>query len=223
MPNCTMCNIDVSRIYGGLCVNCLSIKAAQTAKEKLDTEHSTDGLQINTPIGNDLMRILRTGQGNFSLADEAKGQESIKVAENESSKAQKTTKLSGATDPQQPKDELKTIKTSEILHIVCRPAGEARFAGTIDASKIDGSIYGVAGDNVWYFNRLFVPKQLRSTGIANKLLMELVKVMEEDKITMVCDVNSYGDLDEEQLINLYRKYGFNDTGDGYLLYTPKKV
>jgi len=220
MAVCKSCKQEVSRVYDGICASCLSVRAVQDTKKKLDTEHKIEGLEINTPIksDNELMQILRFGQGNFVPSPEVPKDDLSKVTK---SFAQSANTKQNETK-QEPTEEIKVIKTPELIHIVCRPAGEVRFAGTIDASKIDGSIYGVDGDNVWYFNRLFVPKQIRKKGIASRLLQELVKIMEEDKIIMICEINAYGDLEEEELVDLYKKYGFKETPDEYLLYIPKR-
>jgi hypothetical protein len=45
-------------------------------------------------------------------------------------------------------------------------------------------------------------------GYATKLLCELEKIADEKAMNIVLDINPYGDLNHEQLHNLYMKHGF---------------
>lgn len=63
-------------------------------------------------------------------------------------------------------------------------------------------------DKTYYFNRLIVHSSLRNQGIATALMKTLVQVLDEEKITLLCDVNPYGDLTLEQLVLFYSKFGF---------------
>lgn len=63
-------------------------------------------------------------------------------------------------------------------------------------------------DNIYYFNRLIVHQSLRNKGIASALMNKLIEVLDCNKITLICDINPYGDLDLNQLITFYGKYGF---------------
>ncbi len=196
MGKCKDCGEETIRLYDGLCVPCLSVSASRNEQNKLDDENSLQGIKINTPIGNDMMSVFRVGQGNFGVKIPVNKEEPKEVK----------------------KDDLKVIKTEDYINIIYRPDIKDRFYGTIDLTKIDGDIYGVSGDNVWYFNRLFVPNQIRSKGVANKLLTELVKTLKDTGITLICEINPYGDLNEENLKELYLKFGFKETSEGYLIY-----
>jgi len=63
-------------------------------------------------------------------------------------------------------------------------------------------------ENTYYFNRLIVPPAKRNKGIASNLLLKVGFWADENNITIYCDINPYGDLDYNQLTNLYLKYGF---------------
>lgn len=63
-------------------------------------------------------------------------------------------------------------------------------------------------DKVYYFNRLIVHNSLRNKGIATALMTKLISILDEEKIILHCDVNPYGELNMEQLISFYGKFGF---------------
>lgn len=93
-----------------------------------------------------------------------------------------------------------TINSSEFcmsINILC----DKYHLASIEISKIPDE------DN-WYFNRLIVPKEFRHQGYATKLLCELEKIADEKAMNIVLDINPYGDLNHEQLHNLYMKHGF---------------
>lgn len=72
------------------------------------------------------------------------------------------------------------------------------------------------GDNTWYFNRLYVHAGMRGRGISKVLLGELMKIVDEKKGKVICDVNPYGDLDRDALVKLYKSFGFVE-GEGFLV------
>lgn len=66
-------------------------------------------------------------------------------------------------------------------------------------------------DNIyWYFNRLIIPPHCRSKSYAKQLMQKLIEVLDKNNITLLCDINPYGDLTYEQLDGLYKSYGFVD-------------
>jgi len=78
------------------------------------------------------------------------------------------------------------------------------------------------GNEEWFFNRLFVHEKMRNQGVGTMLMSELVRVLDEDKIVLVNEVNPYGDLDYNQLVSFYKKYGFVDMEiEGGLIRYPK--
>ena len=120
--------------------------------------------------------------------------------------------------------EVHISRSDQLLQLMYKPVGEM-LAGSIDVSSIgkEGAfVYGIEGENVWYFNRLFVPVKLRNRGIASKLLEKLLEVMKRDGMTVVLEINPYGDLNLRELRELYMRYGFKKTRGEYLIYTPEE-
>lgn len=78
----------------------------------------------------------------------------------------------------------------------------------LDDRKIALAEISKLPDDTWYFNRIFVPVEYRGQGIATDLMKELIKLADESKITICCDINPYGDLNFDQLKVFYKKFGF---------------
>ncbi|CCO08742.1 GNAT family N-acetyltransferase [Desulforamulus hydrothermalis] len=72
-------------------------------------------------------------------------------------------------------------------------------------------------DNVWYFNRLIVPKCTRRQGLAGELMKKLVTLLDDNKIILINEVQGTGDLNNDQLVIFYKKYGFFETDRPYRL------
>ena len=77
---------------------------------------------------------------------------------------------------------------------------EKIYLASAEAEKID--------KNIWHFNRLFVHEKLRYRGIGTALVKAVVKFFNENKLTLINHVNSYGDLELKQLKQFYLKNGF---------------
>jgi hypothetical protein len=58
---------------------------------------------------------------------------------------------------------------------------------------------------VYYFNRLVSRKK----GDGSILMKELSKALDDAKISVILEVNPYGDMGLNDLIGFYEKYGFN--------------
>lgn len=83
-------------------------------------------------------------------------------------------------------------------------------------------------EDAWFFNRLFVPSEMRNKGIATQLMNRLIEILDEYNICLINTVNAYGDLNEDQLITFYKKFGFKEGCSdpklkGLLVYIPKKI
>ena len=78
--------------------------------------------------------------------------------------------------------------------------------------------------NIWYFNRLFVPPNMRGKGVATQLLKCLQEILINKKIFLICEINPYGDLDYSQLEALYVKNNFKKINDeSFLIFNPLTV
>ncbi len=62
--------------------------------------------------------------------------------------------------------------------------------------------------NDWLITRLFVPPNYRNQGIASGLMQELTTWADEKKVTLVAEINPYGDLGREKLIEFLEKHSF---------------
>ena len=60
----------------------------------------------------------------------------------------------------------------------------------------------------WLITRLFVPPNYRKQGIATNLMQELTTWADEKKVTLIAEINPYGDLGREKLIEFLEKHSF---------------
>ena len=96
---------------------------------------------------------------------------------------------------------------------------EIRETGTVEHGMVnfyytENSVMGSATIesfiyDVWYFNRLFLHRQLRNRGIGTALIRKVVAFCKENGITLFTGINPYGDLNYEQLKQFYLKNGFS--------------
>lgn len=85
--------------------------------------------------------------------------------------------------------------------------------GFINFAIIDGHQRSCAElsrmpDDTWYFNRLFVPEDLRNGGRGAALVKEVVNFSKENGILILLELNPYGDLNYAELEGFYLKNGF---------------
>lgn len=62
--------------------------------------------------------------------------------------------------------------------------------------------------NDWLITRLFIPSNYRNQGIATGLMQELTIWADAKKVTLLAEINPYGDLGREKLIEFLFKYNF---------------
>lgn len=60
----------------------------------------------------------------------------------------------------------------------------------------------------WLITRLFVPPNYRNQGIATILMQELTTWADKKKATLIAEVNPYGDLGREKLIQFLFNFNF---------------
>lgn len=58
---------------------------------------------------------------------------------------------------------------------------------------------------VMFFNRLNVPKEMRKEGVGTKLLQALNEYLNKENGFLINTANAYGDKDQQQLIEYYKK------------------
>jgi len=79
------------------------------------------------------------------------------------------------------------------------------------------------GDGWFYFNRIFVPQDLRGRGIATAMMEKVAELLDARGSEAVIEVNPYGNLDFEQLVKFYEKWGAEMTEKGYMVRKPRKT
>lgn len=58
------------------------------------------------------------------------------------------------------------------------------------------------------FGRLYVEPGSRNQGLAKRLLERSMEYLRQTGLPTLCDVNPYGDLGYDKLVELYTRYGF---------------
>ncbi len=99
--------------------------------------------------------------------------------------------------------ELTKRITKECITLVYRVPGNSGLASA--------TIKKIYNDGTWVFPRLFVPKSMRNQGIASFLMSELIKILDDNKITLMGGIYPTGDLDYDRLTTFYKKYGFGES------------
>lgn len=69
------------------------------------------------------------------------------------------------------------------------------------------------GDLLYEVNRINVPRRWRGRGIARKLVTKVLEDADREKITLVLDINPYGDMDYKALKAWYERLGFSQEKD----------
>lgn len=96
--------------------------------------------------------------------------------------------------------------------------GEKCFdLGILDISRFGVEIEGATNEDVWYFNRINVSYDMRGKGVGRELMNSMIEYVKERKISLVCEINPYGEMDYNQLKRFYMSCGFEDVGDYLIL------
>ena len=85
------------------------------------------------------------------------------------------------------------------------------FPGCAELSELDYVLISPipTNDRPWfYFNRLFVNQKIRRMGVATDLMTQVINWADTEKFNIFIEINPYGDLDFDQLVNFYKKFGF---------------
>lgn len=109
-----------------------------------------------------------------------------------------------------------------ILHM---PSYSRAESGVVDTDIFDCYIDKSKckpGFKLAFFNRLF--SRDRGKGIGGDLVELLLDECDKNNIVMLCAVNAYGDLKQNQLLKFYKKHGFVETFEkckDALIYYPR--
>lgn len=95
------------------------------------------------------------------------------------------------------------------MHIEQKTFAAPKYAGVAELNQLPTNcpVHRFSGE-WWWFARLFVQPEYRNTGIATSLMNDVVDWADEKHIAILCTVNAYGDLDTNQLVKFYKKFGF---------------
>lgn len=72
---------------------------------------------------------------------------------------------------------------------------------------------------VFYFNRIKAREEGKGEGTL--MMKELIKILDEKKVTVINELNPYGNLNLEDLQKFYSKYGFVKKQDQLMIRKPK--
>tara|TARA_Y100000310_G_C20694347_1_gene824436 strand:+ start:3195 stop:3581 length:387 start_codon:yes stop_codon:yes gene_type:complete len=72
---------------------------------------------------------------------------------------------------------------------------------------------------VFYFNRIKAREEGKGEGTL--MMKELIKILDEKKVTVINELNPYGNLNLEDLQKFYSKYGFVKKQDHLMIRKPK--
>ena len=102
------------------------------------------------------------------------------------------------------------FKIKEILtdSSICVYISTNKSLAVSECSVIDTVLPNGSFGSCLYFNRIFVPIELRGNGIGSLLLKRMLTLVSELEMPLCCDINSYGDLDNSQLFDWYCNNGF---------------
>jgi GNAT superfamily N-acetyltransferase len=74
------------------------------------------------------------------------------------------------------------------------------------------------GEDMFYFNRLYVNPKYRKNNYGTRLLNTLLDYIDSINGVLCLDINPYGEMTYDQLKAFYMKYGFKETDEYRLLY-----
>lgn len=99
--------------------------------------------------------------------------------------------------------EYVTITNLRNITIMAKIDGVCQSLGIAECSKFSSPVF--------YFNRLFVNKKYRRQGIGTQLLLRLLLEIKKTDTMLELDINPYGEMNYEQLVDFYTKHGFIKT------------
>lgn len=93
--------------------------------------------------------------------------------------------------------EFKIYKTDTLINVVLYADGQV--VGTSEVTPMEEACY---------YNRLYVQPQHRNKGYGRQLYDKTAEVLDKDDLTLLIQVNPYGDLSYDQLVDFYTKHIF---------------
>lgn len=90
---------------------------------------------------------------------------------------------------------------------------------TVTIKTADNQMAGAAetsimeGKDTFYFNRIIIQPKFRGKGYGSILLDKLLSEFNSKGYNLICEVNPYGPLNDEQLRDWYKRHGFVDNPD----------
>ena len=90
-------------------------------------------------------------------------------------------------------------RTDELLTVVLLVDGT--MVGTSECSPFDSK-------DTYFYNRLFIQPKHRNKGYGRQLYDKTCELLDKDDIALLIQVNPYGDLSYEQLVDFYTKHIF---------------
>lgn len=88
------------------------------------------------------------------------------------------------------------------------------------ADLIHGDLLGFPPDTM-VISRINVPQSHRGKGLGTKILKEILKDADSERVKLVLEPLASGGLNRDQLISWYRRNGFIDSRKGFLSRDPK--
>jgi len=86
-----------------------------------------------------------------------------------------------------------------------------------EASNITDVYEGkINKSKIYYFNRINVPEEFRGNGIGSKLLDELLNIVQQNDVSLMCEINPYSNLSFSELHKWYIEHGFEQRDEGCL-------
>jgi len=97
---------------------------------------------------------------------------------------------------------MKVVNSKELIGVYYRRDNKLALA---EASELE--------EGLFYFNRIFVPKEWRGEGLGDKILRKLLITIRDRNLKLVCEVSSYGEISDEDLKEWYICNGFREEGE----------
>jgi hypothetical protein len=79
----------------------------------------------------------------------------------------------------------------------------------------------LTGEKIFWFARLKAKKE--GSGAGTLLMNELVKILDNRKISVVNALNPYGSMSMRQLTDFYKKFEFEEIEEGLMIRNPQDI